>query len=150
MIRDRLALVIAALTVGKLTTLAALANLETVPRSTDILVLWLAGLLQLGLVLTWVFIPKLPRWIVAGWGLILIAASIGVVITAPVPAGASTFSWAFVGLLVAGILTIIASVVHRWPMLGPTSEGGQQEDGKAGRDFGATRRCRASTRCVGR
>ena len=115
MIRDRLALVIAALTVGKLTTLAALANLEAVPRSTDILVLWLAGLLQLGLVLTWVFIPKLPRWIVAGWGLILIAASIGVVITAPVPAGASTFSWAFVGLLVAGILTIIASVVHHSP-----------------------------------
>jgi len=113
MIRDRLALVIAALTVGMLTTLAAVANLEAVPRSVDIVVLWLAGLLQLGMVLTWVFIPGLWRWIVAGWGLILIAAAIGVVITAPVPSGASTFSWAFVGLVVAGILTIVASVVHR-------------------------------------
>ena len=115
MIRDGLALVIAALTVGMLTTLAAVANLEEVPRSTDIIALWLAGALQLGLVLTWVFIPKLPRWIVAGWGLILIAAGVGVVITAPVPAGASSFSWALVGLVVAGILTIVASLVHTSP-----------------------------------
>jgi hypothetical protein len=113
MIRDRLALVIAALTVGMLTTLAALANLETVPRSVDILVLWGAGLLQLGLVLTWVFIPRLWRWIVAMFGLVLIATAVGVVITAPVPVGASTFSWAFVGLVLAGILDIIVSVVHR-------------------------------------
>ncbi len=73
MIRDRLALAITALTVGGLTTLAAIANLEDVPRSVDIIALWLAGALQLGLVLTWVLIPRLPRWIVAGWGLILIA-----------------------------------------------------------------------------
>jgi hypothetical protein len=112
MIRDRLALVIAALTVGMLTTVAAVANLEAVPRSVDVVVLWGAGLLQLGLVVTWVFIPRLWRWIVAGWGLILIAAAIGVVITAPVPAGASSFSWALVGLIVAGVLTIIASVIH--------------------------------------
>jgi hypothetical protein len=112
MIRDRLALVIAALTVGMLTTLAAVANLEAVPRSVDVVVLWGAGLLQLGLVVTWVFIPRLWRWIVAGWGLILIAAAIGVVITAPVPTGASSFSWALVGLIVAGVLTIIASVIH--------------------------------------
>jgi hypothetical protein len=115
MIRDRLALAITALTVGGLTTLAALANVEAVPRSVDIVVLWLAGALQLGLVLTWVFIPRLPRWIVAGWGLILIATGVGVVITAPVPAGASSFSWALVGLLIAGIVTIVASVVHSSP-----------------------------------
>ena len=115
MIRDRLALVDAALVVGFLTTLAAVANLEAVPRTVDILVLWGAGLLQLGLVVTWALFPRLWRWIVAMFGLVLIAGGIGVVITAPVPAGASTFSWALFGLVIAGILDIVASVVHRSP-----------------------------------
>ena len=112
MIRDRLALVVAALVVAFLTTLAAVANLEAVPRTVDILVLWAAGVLQLGLVLTWALVPRLWRWIVAMFGLVLIALGVGVVITAPVPAGASTFSWALFGLVVAGILDIVASVVH--------------------------------------
>jgi hypothetical protein len=112
MIRDRFALAFLGLTVGFFTTLAAIANLEDVPRSIDIVALWLAGLLTLGLLLTWVFIPKLPRWIVAGWGLILVAAGIGVIITAPVPAGASVVPWGLIGLVVGGIVTIILSVVH--------------------------------------
>ena len=112
MIRDRFALAITGVTVGALTTLAALANLEAVPRTIDITVLWLTGALQLGLLLTWVFIPRLPRWIVAFWGLILIATGIGVIITAPVPADAGTMPWALVGLLVVGIVTIIMSAVH--------------------------------------
>ena len=115
MIRDRLALVVAALVVGFLTTMGAVANLEAVPRSVDILVLWGAGLLQLGMVLTWALIPKLWRWVVSGFGLVLIAAGVGVVITAPVPAGASSFSWALVGLVLAGILDIVAAVVHSSP-----------------------------------
>ena len=57
MIRDRLALVVATLVVGFLTTLAAVANLEQVPRTVDILVLWGGGLLQLGMVLTWALFP---------------------------------------------------------------------------------------------
>jgi hypothetical protein len=112
MIRDRFALGIMGVTVGFFTTLAAVANLEDVPRNTDIVVLWLAGALQLGLLLTWIFIPRLPRWIVAGWGLILIATGIGLIITAPIPAGASVIPWGFVGLVVGGIVTIILSVVH--------------------------------------
>ena len=68
MIRDRFAMAVLGVTVGFFTTLAAVANLEDVPRNIDIVALWLAGLLQLGLLLTWVFIPRLPRWIVAGWG----------------------------------------------------------------------------------
>jgi hypothetical protein len=43
---------------------------------------------------------------------VLIATGVGVIITAPVPAGASTFSWALFGLVIAGILDIVASVVH--------------------------------------
>ena len=43
MIRDRFALAIMGVTVGFFTTLAAVANLEEVPRNIDIVVLWLAG-----------------------------------------------------------------------------------------------------------
>ena len=112
MIRDRFALAVIGATVGGLTTLAALANLESVPRTIDITFLWLAGALQLGLLLTWVFIPRLPRWIVAGWGLILAATGLGLLITAPAPAGGSGIPWALIGLLLAGIVTIVMSVVH--------------------------------------
>jgi hypothetical protein len=112
MIRDRFALGVMGVTVGLFTTLAAVANLEDVPRTIDIVVLWLAGLLQLGLLLTWVFIPRLPRWIVAGWGLILAALGIGLIIAAPVPSGATAVPWALVGLLVGGIVTMVLSAVH--------------------------------------
>lgn len=112
MIRDRFTLAVLGVTVGFFTTLAAVANLEEVPRNIDIVVLWLAGLLQLGLLLTWAFVPQLPRWIVAGWGLILFATGIGVIIAAPVPAGASVVPWALIGLVVGGIVTMILSAVH--------------------------------------
>ena len=112
MIRDRFALAFLGLTVGFFTTQAAIAKLEDVPRNIDIVALWLAGLLTLGLLLTWIFIPRLPRWIVAGWGLILIAAGIGIIITAPVPAGASVIPGGLIGLVIGGIVTIILSVVH--------------------------------------
>ena len=112
MIRDRFALAIMGVTVGFFTTLAAVANLEDVPRNIDIVVLWLAGLLQLVLLLAWVFIPRLPRWIVAGWGLILVATGVGVIITAPVPGGATAIPWALVGLVIGGIVTMILSAVH--------------------------------------
>ena len=112
MIRDRFALAVMGVTVGAFTTLAAVANLEEVPRTIDIVVLWLAGALQLVLLLAWVFIPRLPRWIVAFWGLILLAVGIGVIITAPVPEGASVVPWALIGLFVIGIITMILSAVH--------------------------------------
>jgi peptidoglycan/LPS O-acetylase OafA/YrhL len=112
MIRDRFALAVTGLTVGALTTLAALANIGSDPRYVDIVVLWFAGAGQLGLLVTWIFVPRLPRWIVAGWGLILVALGIGVVITVPVPQGASSVPWALVGLLIVGIVTMIMSVVH--------------------------------------
>lgn len=112
MIRDRIALALVALGAGALTTLAALALRDAPPRSVDVVVLWLTGLLHLGLVGTWALIPRLPKWIVAGWGLILFALGIGVIIAAPVPAGASAFPWALVGLVVIGIVTIVATVVH--------------------------------------
>ena len=112
MIRDRVALALVGVSAGALTTLGALAMSDQTPRSVDVVVLWLAGLLQLGLVGTWALIPQLPKWIVAGWGLILFALGIGVIIAAPVPAGASSFPWALAGLVVIGILTVVAAIVH--------------------------------------
>ena len=112
MIRDRFALAVLGVTVGFFTTLAAVANIEDVPRNIDIVVLWLVGLLQLGLLLTWVFIPRLPRWIVAGWGLILVAAGVGVIITAPVRPVRRPSRGLWWASSIGGIVTMIMAAVH--------------------------------------
>ncbi|MGI8929434.1 MAG: hypothetical protein ACR2H0_08245 [Candidatus Limnocylindrales bacterium] len=115
-IRDRFALALVSVTVGVLPLLGALATIGSTRRLVDVIALWLAGALQLGLVLTWAFMPRLPKWIVAGWGLILVAAGIGFTIAAPIatePADGSTFPWGFFGLVVVGILTMLAAVIHR-------------------------------------
>jgi hypothetical protein len=111
-IRHRFALGLTGLCVTGLTTFGALALAEPTPRSIDVVVLWLAALLTLGLLLTWIIIPRLPRWIAAGFGLILIATGLGVIITAPVPAGAGTVPWALIGLVVTGLAIIIAAAAH--------------------------------------
>ncbi len=114
-IRDRFALALVSVTVAVLPLIGAMAVIGSTRRAVDVVALWLAGALQLGLVLTWVFIPRLPKWIVAGWGLILIATGIGLTIAAPVaaePVGGSTFTWGVVGLVVVGILTMLAAVIH--------------------------------------
>jgi hypothetical protein len=112
MIRDRFALAASGFSAAGLATIAALAMNEAVRRQIDVTVLWLAAALTLGMTLTWVFVPRLPKWIVAGWGLILIALGIGEVIAAPVPPGAGQFPWALLGLVVFGIVTIVTAVVH--------------------------------------
>jgi hypothetical protein len=112
MVRDRFALAVGGFSAAGLMTLAALAMGEPVRRSIDVTVLWLAGAATLVVVGAWVFMPRLPKWIVAGWGLILFATGIGVIIAAPVPAGAGQFPWALAGLVVFGIVTIITAVVH--------------------------------------
>ncbi len=121
-IRDRFALALVAICVGVLALLGGVASGGAPTRPLDAVALWLASILQLGLVLTWVLIPRLPKWIVAGWGLILFAAGIGVTIVGPVmsgrvppevgaPAG-TPFLWGLAGLVVVGILTMLASVAH--------------------------------------
>jgi hypothetical protein len=112
MIRDRFALATAGLSAAGLSTLAALAMGEPVRRQIDVTVLWLAAAATLGLVVTWVFVPRLPKFIVAGWGLILIALGVGELIAAPVPAGAGEFPWALIGCVVFGLVTIVTAVVH--------------------------------------
>jgi hypothetical protein len=112
MVRDRFALAVSGLAATGLMTLAALAMNDAVPRNVDVTVLWLAGAMTIGLVAAWIFVPRLPRWIVAGWGLILIALGIGVIITAPVPAGAGQFPWALAGLVLFGIVIILTALIH--------------------------------------
>jgi len=112
MVRDRFALAVSGFSAAGLMTLAALAMGEPVRRSIDVTVLWLAGALTLVIAGAWVFLPRLPKWIVAGWGLILVAMGIGVIIPAPVPAGAGQFPWALTGLVVFGIVMIVMAVVH--------------------------------------
>lgn len=121
-IRDRFALALVSVSVGVLALLGGVATGGAPTRPLDAVALWLASILQLGLVLTWVFIPRLPKWIVAGWGLILVAAGIGVTIVGPVISGrvppevgvpvGPPFVWGLAGLAIVGILTMLASVLH--------------------------------------
>jgi len=113
MIRDRFAIGVVGLTVGALPVFALLAMLESSRRQVDVVTLWLAGVPQLGLLLTWIFIPRLPKWIVAGWGLILVATGLGLIIAAPVGAGeGGVMPWGLIGLVLVGLLTMIMAAVH--------------------------------------
>lgn len=113
MIRDRFAIGVTGLTVAALPMFALLAALESTRRPVDMVTLWLAGALQLGLLLTWIFIPRLPRWIIAGWGLILVAVGLGLIISAPIsPGEGGVMPWGLIGLLIVGLVTMIVSAVH--------------------------------------
>ena len=115
MIRDRFALAVLGVTVAALPVFGLLARMDSTRRSADSAVLWLAGAVQLVLLLAWVFMPRLPKWIVAGWGLILVATGIGMVIAGPIavaPELGSLFPWALLGLVVLGIVTMLMAVVH--------------------------------------
>lgn len=112
-IRDRFALALVGVTVGALPLFGSLAAIEATRRTVDVPVLWFAGLLQLGLLLTWVFMPRMPRWSVAGWGLILVAAGLGFTIAGPVITGpGGMFPWGLTGLVLVGIVTVLASIIH--------------------------------------
>jgi len=111
-IRDRIALALAGTAAAVLPTTAWLAA-SSDSRRIDLLVLGAALLLQLGLLFTWAVIRRLPRLVVAGYGLATIALGLGFTIAAPQPeAGEVAGPWAFTGMLIAGLLTMIAAVVH--------------------------------------
>lgn len=112
LVRDRIALALAGTAAAAL-PLAAWLGVSNDARRLDLLVLGAAVLLQIGLLFTWAVIPRLPRLLVGGYGLAIIALGLGFTIAAPPPeAGAVAGPWAFIGMLVAGVLTIIASIVH--------------------------------------
>jgi len=111
-IRDRIALALAGTAAAVLPTTAWLA-VSSDARRIDLLVLGAALVLQLGLVFTWAVIRRLPRLFVAGFGLATIALGLGFTIAAPAPeVGEVAGLWAFVGMFICGLLTMIGAVVH--------------------------------------
>jgi len=111
-IRDRIALALAGAAGAVLPAFGWLAATNDA-RRIDLLVLGVALLLQLGLLSSWAVIRRLPRLVVAGYGLSIIALGLGFTIAAPAPeAGTVAGPWAFAGMLIAGLLTMIAAVVH--------------------------------------
>ena len=119
MIRDRVALALVAVPVGFMVLLAVMASTGASWRPLDAAVLVIAALLQLGLVVTWAFIPRLPKWIVAGYGLILIALGFGVTIAGPIGGPrapdltvSTPVLWGLIGLGGMGLLTILAAIIH--------------------------------------
>jgi hypothetical protein len=76
----------------------------------DVVLLALATIGHFILVIAWWLAPFTPRWVVAGYGLILASTGLGFVIGAPAEAPAVM---TFYGMGVAGILSIVASVIDR-------------------------------------
>lgn len=72
--------------------------------------------MQLTVLLAWDLFPRLPLWIVAGHGLIMVSLALGLVITAPAgvtPPFGLTMPWYLLGLVPAGLAMILAAAV-RW------------------------------------
>ncbi|CAN5858222.1 hypothetical protein BH24CHL6_BH24CHL6_07280 [soil metagenome] len=83
-------------------------------RGVDGLAIALALATQLALLMAWDLLPRLPLWIVAGHGLIMISLAVGLLITAP--AGSSPtlagVPWHVVGLVPAGVAMILAAALR--------------------------------------
>ncbi|HUG47299.1 MAG TPA: hypothetical protein VMP67_02690 [Candidatus Limnocylindria bacterium] len=80
-------------------------------RGVDGVAIALAFALQLPLLMAWDLYPRLPLWIVAGHGLIMVSLAVGLLITAP--AGSSPtlagVPWHVVGLVPAGVAMMVAA-----------------------------------------
>jgi hypothetical protein len=111
--RDRVAIAIAAAATAALPLFAWLAAMYEA-RRLDVFVLAAAAPLQLTALVIWIVMPRLPRWIVLGYGIVLVAAGLGFTVAAPAAdPGAAAGPWSFVGLLVIGVAMILAAMVHR-------------------------------------
>jgi hypothetical protein len=84
-------------------------------RPVDALVIALAFVLQLSVVMAWDLLPRLPLWLVAGHALIMLALSLGLLITVPAEFGTGQAGVPFhvVGLVPAGIVMLLAAWL-RW------------------------------------
>ena len=84
--------------------------------SVDRIAVGLALAIQLTVLLAWDLFPRLPLWIVAGHGLIMVSLALGLIITAPAggpPAFGLEVPWYVLGLVPAGLAMILASAL-RW------------------------------------
>lgn len=90
-------------------------------RGFDPLVLAMSLLMQLVVLIAWWLIPRLPLWLVAGHGLIMLSLGLGLVITAPGPSTAlepgvgPPLPWFLLGTLPAGLAMVVAAAVAWTP-----------------------------------
>ena len=82
----------------------------------DRIAVGLALAMQLSVLLAWDLFPRLPLWIVAGHGLIMVSLALGLIITAPAgapPTFGLAMPWYVLGLVPAGLAMILAAAA-RW------------------------------------
>jgi hypothetical protein len=76
----------------------------------DIFLLAVATVVHWILVVAWWFARFTPRWMIAGYGLILASSGFGFLVAAPAESPATM---AFYGMGVAGVLTLAAAIIDR-------------------------------------
>lgn len=113
MLRHRFALALAGIATAVLAVAFGLA-IAGITQRADIVLLGGAVLAQIALLVGWAVLPRLPRWLVAGYGLVLIATGFGFAIAGPVPdpGAVAQWPWALITMFVAGLIMIIAAVIH--------------------------------------
>jgi hypothetical protein len=107
--RRSVALVVAALGGAALVVAFQLAVAGYGSR-VDVLLLAAAAIAHIVLVIAWWLAPWTPRWVIAGYGLVLASSGLGFLVVAP-PEAPAVMS--FYGMLAAGALAIIAAIIDR-------------------------------------
>jgi hypothetical protein len=86
-----------------------IASIVDYSRGIDVVAVLIALIGQLVVTIAWTLWRPLPLWIVSGWGLILLSATVGLFITVP---GSFFLSWTLVGIIPVGAAMILAAVVQ--------------------------------------
>jgi hypothetical protein len=117
--RERLALDMAWLATAWM-AVVLVVSIADYTRGVDVVALALALPVQLTVVIGWSLFARLPLWLVAGHGLIMLALGIGLVIAGPPLAPPSellglAMPWLVVGLIPSGAAMIVAAWMHWRP-----------------------------------
>ena len=85
-----------------------IASIVNYTRGIDVVALLVALIGQLVVVIAWTLWRPLPLWIVSGWGLIMVSAFVGLLITVP---GGFVVSWLLIGIVPVGLAMLLAAIV---------------------------------------
>jgi len=85
-----------------------IASIVSYTRGIDVVALVIALIAELTLAIAWSIYRPLPLWMVYFLGLILWSAVVGLWITVP---GGPTVSWLELGILPAGVATLVAAFI---------------------------------------
>jgi hypothetical protein len=86
-----------------------IASIVDYSRGVDVVWLLVAFIGQLVIAIAWTLWRPLPLWIVSGYGLVLLAGVVGLLITVP---GSLFLSWTMIGYVPIGLLMIVAAIVE--------------------------------------